>query len=130
MDQCGAVSALITWQPITAGIVVDCYEVEVECESHSKSPVKGGSGAGKTTRTYIRRQNYALVRGLLPGKGFQVRVRAHNVCGWGPPSPIASFLTNGASVPHLCPPHTILHSMFMLENVQATSRLRLVECVR
>jgi hypothetical protein len=101
MEQCGAVSALIVWQPIAVGIVVDCYEVEVECDAAAKSPVKGTSAGTKMTRTYVRRQNYALVRGLLPGKGFQVRVRAHNVCGWGSYSATAAFLTNGTSFPLL-----------------------------
>ena len=80
-------------------VVVDCYEIEVnDGKKTSASPRKSEVAArtlGSGVRRYTRRQCHALITGLQAGVVFQVRVRAHNLCGWGDFSAWTPFHTAG-----------------------------------
>lgn len=108
----GASSAVVAWCDLnaSAALAVDCYEAEVD--EGLKSPRKGATPGAKGTapvRRYIRRDPRVLVRGLVGGQTFRIRVRAHNLCGWGPHTDWATFTTSGTLIARKVT-HTHLYS--------------------
>ena len=57
----------------------------------SASLLESPQGIVAIKRTFIRRNCVCHLRPLDPGRRYTVTVRAHNLCGWGPPT--APFIT-------------------------------------
>ena len=85
MATAGAGSATVTWQrpQSNGGATIDRYRV-----------VRTSVGEPTTTSNLAAQRRSLTVNGLIPGRTYSFRVRAHNARGWGPFSRTVSAVPN------------------------------------